>query len=105
MKLEFMVLKDNPLDGDSNINDTWDRIIDKFKEESSELEIAINDGDRTHIAEEVQDVIQICIRIMMLLVKEKYDLIQFNRRHIKKLVKRGWKNSHKIKVFIERDEF
>lgn len=101
MKLKLMVLDKNMLTGESNQNDSWDRVSNKLEEEYSELQEAIIEGDRHHISEEAFDVAQVLVRILVLLGKEKYDLTQLNRRHNKKLVNRGWKESKFINIFIK----
>lgn len=102
MKLKLMVLKDNKKTHETNQNDTYSKIQAKLKEEYLELDEAITDGDKVHIAEEVFDLIQVCIRILVLLVKEKFDLEQLSKRHNKKLVNRGWTHSKIVKIFWDK---
>lgn len=96
------MLDKNVISGEDNKEDTWYKIKEKLKEEADELLEAIEEGDKLHIAEETFDVIQICIRSLVLLGKEKFDLQQLNRRHNKKLVNRGWKHSKIIRVFLNK---
>lgn len=101
MKLKLMILGKNIITGESNQNDSWERVSNKLEEEYKELQEAITEGDRHHISEEAFDVAQVLVRIFVLLGREKYDLLQLNRRHNKKLVNRGWKESKFINIFIK----
>lgn len=76
----------------------------KLKEEYKELDEAIGESDLCHIAEEVQDLIQICIRVLVLLAKKNMNLIELNRRHNKKLINRGWEAIKAIGVLWNEDE-
>lgn len=102
MKIKLMVLKDNRNSEITNQSDTYSMISTKLKEEYLELEEAITEGDRVHIAEETFDVIQTCIRILVLLAKENFDLEQLSKRHNKKLVNRGWTHSKIIRIFWDK---
>lgn len=102
MKIKLMVLKNNRTTGESNENDSWEEISKKLKEEYYELQEAILEGDRPHIAEEVLDVQQIVIRALELLNKENFDLEQLVKRHNRKLVKRGWTHSKIIRMFWDK---
>lgn len=97
-----MVLKDNQNSLETNQKDTYLKIQGKLKEEYLELEEAITEQDRVHIAEEVFDLIQVCIRILVLLAKENFDLEQLSKRHNKKLVKRGWTHYKIISIFWDK---
>lgn len=101
MKLKLMILDKNIITGESNQNDSWERVSNKLEEEYKELQEAITEGNRRHISEETFDLIQVAIRALVILAKEKYDLTQLNRRHNKKLVNRGWKESKFINIFIK----
>ncbi|MBU3102956.1 MazG nucleotide pyrophosphohydrolase domain-containing protein [Clostridium gasigenes] len=102
MKLKLMILKNNKITGESNEDDSWEKISEKVKEEYLELQEAIKEGDRPHIAEEAFDVQQMIIRIMALLEKENLDLEQLGKRHNRKLVKRGWTHSKIIRIFWDK---
>lgn len=102
MNLKFMQLGKNLATGEDNEKDSFEKIKFKFKEESKELIEAIEEKDLMHIAEETFDVAQIIIRCVALLSKEKLDLVQLNRRHNRKLVKRGWKHVNIIRAFWDK---
>ncbi|NFO48681.1 hypothetical protein FDB40_17675 [Clostridium botulinum] len=104
MILNFMQLGKNIKTNEDNQKDNWDSIRKKLKEEYKELDEAIGESDLCHIAEEVQDLIQICIRVLVLLVKKNMNLIELNRRHNKKLVNRGWEAIKTIGVLWNEDE-
>ena len=101
MRFKLMILDKNIITGESNQNDSWESISNKLEEEYKELQQAITEGDRHHISEEVFDLIQVAIRALVILSKEKYDISQLNRRHNKKLVNRGWKEKKIINIFIK----
>lgn len=102
MILKFMQLGKNPVTGEDNEKDTWDLISKDFKEESNELLEAIQEGKLIHIAEETFDVIQICIRSLVLLKKNGINLEVENKQHNKKLVKRRWNYLRFIRVFWDK---
>lgn len=102
MILKFMQLGKNPITGEDNEKDTWDRISKDFKEESNELLEAIQEGKLIHIAEETFDVIQVCIRSLVLLKKNGINLEVENKQHNKKLVKRRWNYLRFIRVFWDK---
>ncbi|NFI95416.1 hypothetical protein FC961_13630 [Clostridium botulinum] len=104
MILNFMQLGKNIKTNEDNQKDNWDSIRKKLKEEYKELDEAIGESDLCHIAEEVQDLIQICIRVLVLLAKKNMNLIELNRRHNKKLVNRGWEAIKAIGVLWNEDE-
>lgn len=102
MKLELMVLDKNINNGENNHNETWEAISIKLEEEYQELQEAIREpNNKAHLGEEILDVIQVCIRALVLLAKEHCNLEQIFKRHNKKLVKRGWKHEKIIKIFIK----
>lgn len=101
MILNFMQLGKNIKTNEDNQKDNWNSIRKKLKEEYKELDEAIGESDLCHIAEEVQDVIQVCIRILILLAKKNMNLIELNRRHNKKLVNRGWHHIEVIKILLK----
>lgn len=102
MNLKFMQLGRNIETREDNEKDGWDKISSKLNEESKELMDAIEERDLMHIAEEVQDLIQVCIRVFVLLKKKKMNLEQLNLRHNRKLVKRGWQHIRIIRVFWDK---
>ncbi|NFO57692.1 hypothetical protein FDB39_12490 [Clostridium botulinum] len=102
MKLKFMQLGNNLVTGEDNERDTWDKIQNKFKEESKELIEAMEEGNLLHILEETFDVIQITIRSLTLLKKNNVDIELGNRVHLKKLCKRRWKCIRFIRVFWDK---
>ncbi|KFX56059.1 hypothetical protein FDC50_06865 [Clostridium botulinum] len=104
MILNFMQLGKNIKTNEYNQKDNWDSIRKKLKEEYKELDEAIGESDLCHIAEEVQDLIQICIRVLVLLAKKNMNLIELNRRHNNKLINRGWEAIKAIGVLWNEDE-
>ena len=102
MKLKFMQLGKNLITGENDDKDTWELISKDFEEESNELIEAIKEGKLIHIAEETFDVIQICIRSLVLLRKNGIDLEIENKQHNKKLVKRRWQYIRFIRVFWDK---
>lgn len=102
MKLKFMQLGKNLETNENNEKDTWDKVKDKLEEEYKELMEAIDEKNFLHIAEEVQDLIQVCIRVFILLKKENLNLEQLNMRHNRKLVKRGWQHVNIIRIFLDK---
>lgn len=102
MILKFMQLGKNPITREDNEKDTWELISKDFKEESNELLEAIQEGKLIHIAEETFDVIQICIRSLVLLNKNGINLEVENKQHNKKLVKRRWNYLRFIRVFWDK---
>ena len=102
MIFKFMQLGKNPETGENNEKDSWDLITKDFKEESNELLEAIQEGDLIHIAEETFDVIQICIRSLVLLKKNNVNLEIENKQHNKKLIKRRWNYIRFIRVFWDK---
>lgn len=101
MKLRLMVLGENIKTHESNRTDSYEKVSRKLNEEYEELQEAIKEDDDFHIAEEVFDLIQVCIRILVILVKKGFDLTQLNNRHNKKLVTRGWKHKSIINIFYK----
>lgn len=100
--MKFMQLGRNIETKEDNEKDGWDKISSKLNEESKELMDAIEERDLMHITEEVQDLIQVCIRVFVLLKKKKMNLEQLNLRHNRKLVKRGWQHIRIIRVFWDK---
>ena len=101
MKLRLMILDRNIKTSESNYNDSWEKISNKLEEEYLEVQEAIREADRAHIAEEIFDLLQVSIRALVLLTKEKFNIEQLNMRHNKKLVNRGWKEKKIINIFIK----
>ena len=104
MMLKFPILSKRVVDGkviDSNDKDSWKKIKEKLKEEYKELQEAIEEADYEHISEETFDLIQICIRALILLAKDNMNLTELNRRHNKKLENRGWTAKNVVGVLIE----
>lgn len=102
MMIKFMQLGKNTVTGEDNEKDTWEFISKDFKEESNELLEAIQEGKLIHIAEETFDVIQVCIRSLVLLKKNGINLEVENKQHNKKLVKRRWNYLRFIRVFWDK---
>ena len=102
MKFKFMQLGKNLETGEDNEKDAWEKIKAKLEEEYKELIEAIEERSVIHIAEEVQDLVQVCIRVFVLLRKENIDLVQVNRQHNRKLVKRNWAHVNIIRVFWDK---
>ncbi|AJG98838.1 hypothetical protein LF65_02252 [Clostridium beijerinckii] len=102
MMIKFMQLGKNPVTGEDNEKDTWELINKDFKEESNEMLEAIQEGKLIHIAEETFDVIQVCIRSLVLLKKNGINLEVENKQHNKKLVKRRWNYLRFIRVFWDK---
>lgn len=102
MKLKFMQLGKNLITSEDNEKDTWYKIKTKLEEEYKELIEAIEEKNLLHIAEEVQDLVQVCIRALILLKKDNMNLEQLNRQHNRKLVKRGWNHVNIIRVFWDK---
>lgn len=101
MKLKLMILDKNIKTLESNDNDSWEKISNKLEEEYQEVQEAIREADRLHVAEEVFDVLQVCIRALVLLAKEGFSIRQLFSRHNKKLVNRGWREKKIIQIFIK----
>lgn len=101
MKLRLMILDRNIKTSESNDNDSWEKISNKLEEEYHEVQEAIREADKLHVAEEVFDVLQVCIRALVLLTKDGFDIRQLFNRHNKKLVNRGWKEKKIINIFIK----
>lgn len=99
MIIKFMQLGKNPVTKEDNEKDTWELIRNDFKEESDELLEAIQKGRLIHIAEETFDVIQVCVRSLVLLKKNNVNIEVENKQHNKKLVKRRWSYLRFIRVF------
>lgn len=102
MIFKFMQLGKNPITGENNEQDTWELITKDFKEESNELLEAIKEGNLIHIAEETFDVIQVCIRSLVLLKKNNVNLEIENKQHNKKLIKRRWNYIRFIRVIWDK---
>ncbi|MFL0167698.1 MazG nucleotide pyrophosphohydrolase domain-containing protein [Candidatus Clostridium helianthi] len=102
MILKFMQLGKNPITGEDNEKDTWELVSKDLQEESNELLEAIQEGKLIHIAEETFDVIQVCIRSLVLLKKNGINLEVENKQHNKKLVKRRWNYLRFIRVFWDK---
>ena len=102
MKLKFMQLGKNLETNEDNEKDTWDNVKDKLEEEYKELIEAIEEKKFLHIAEEVQDLVQVCIRVFSLLKRANMDMEQLNMRHNRKLVKRGWQHVNIIRIFWDK---
>ena len=102
MNLKLMILDRNIKTTETNENDSWEKISNKLEEEYLEVKEALKNGsDKLHIAEEIFDVIQVCIRALVLLSKEGLNISQLFNRHNKKLVNRGWKEKKIINIFIK----
>lgn len=97
-----MQLGKNTITGEDNENDTWELISKKLEEEYKELIEAIKEKNLIHICEETFDVIQVCIRSLVLLMKNGMDLEIENKQHNKKLVKRRWNYLKFIRVFWDK---
>lgn len=102
MKLKFMQLGKKLETNEDNEKDTWDKIKVKLDEESKELIEAIEEKNFLHVAEEVFDLCQVCIRVFALLKKENLNIEQLNMRHNRKLVKRGWQHVNIIRIFWDK---
>ncbi len=102
MMIKFMQLGKNPVTGEDNEKDTWELVSKALQEESNELIEAIQEGKLIHIAEETFDVIQVCIRSLVLLKKNGINLEVENKQHNKKLVKRRWNYLRFIRVFWDK---
>lgn len=87
---------------EDNTEDVWDKVKSKLEEEYKKLIEAIEEKNFLHIAEEVQDLVQVCIRVFVLLKKENLNLEQLNMRHNRKLVKRGWQHVNIIRIFWDK---
>ncbi|MDU7948734.1 MAG: MazG nucleotide pyrophosphohydrolase domain-containing protein [Clostridium sp.] len=101
MKLKLMVLDENIETHENNRCDSYEEVSKKLKEEYKELQEAIKEEEDVQIAEEVFDLIQVCIRILVILSKRGFSLMQLNNRHNKKLVNRGWKHKNIINIFYK----
>lgn len=102
MIFKFMQLGRNLVTGENNEQDTWELITKDFKEESNELLEAIQEGKLIHIAEETFDVIQVCIRSLVVLKKNNVNIEVENKQHNKKLIKRRWERIRFIRVFWDK---
>ena len=102
MKLKFMQLGKNLETKEDNTEDVWDKVKAKLEEEYKELIEAIEEKNFLHVAEEVFDLCQVCIRVFVLLKKENLNLEQLNMRHNRKLIKRGWKHVNIIRIFWDK---
>lgn len=77
-------------------DDSWEYTQEKLIEEYIELQNAINDlrkrdGTIEHVAEETFDVIQICVGILDKLESKHPGIAtKENKKHLKKLINRGW---------------
>nr|WP_209740800.1 MazG nucleotide pyrophosphohydrolase domain-containing protein [Clostridium tertium] len=99
-----MVLDENIETHENNRKDSYEEVSKKLRKEYKELQEAIKEDDDVHIAEEVFDLIQVCIRILVILTKKGFSLLQLSNRHNKKLVTRGWKHKNIINVFYNRED-
>lgn len=81
---------------------TYEDWKNKLVEECDELKIALDSGDRTEIAEEALDVVQVCIGIIAKIVRKgiRIDLAIF--KHNKKLVNRDCKESAIVEFNVVR---
>lgn len=101
MKLKLMILDKNIKTSENNDNDSWKAISEKLEEEYLEVQEAITEANREHIAEEIFDIVQVAIRALVLLSKEKFSIEQLNRKHNRKLISRGWKEKSIINIFVK----
>jgi phosphoribosyl-ATP pyrophosphohydrolase len=85
-----MQLGENKKLGENNLEDSWEKIRAKLKEEYEELITEIDKENLLNISLEVFDLIQVCIRVLILLKKNKVNLTVENKQHNKKLKKRKW---------------
>lgn len=99
MVLKYMELETNGKE--DNKNDNWDKIKEKLSEELNELIEAIEEKDVKHIGEEVNDTVQVLIRVFKQIEKDGGNIEQLNARHNKKIVNRKWKGKRKIKIIVE----
>lgn len=81
---------------------TWEDWGKKIKEEVDELVIAIKSRDKSAIAEEVMDVIQVCVGVMAKLYKECISIDKEIQRHNGKLNDRGCEIAAEIKFNISK---
>lgn len=81
------------LDKEETLTKEFVKLQEEFKEVSKAIEL----NDIENIAEEVLDVVQVCIGMLETLQETKnIDIRQEVGRHVKKLVERGWKDKGKI---------
>lgn len=96
-----MILDKNVITQEDNSNDTYDKALDKLKEEYEELQEAIKEKDNIHVAEEAFDVIQVILRVLELLSKDGLSIEQLSNRHNKKLVNRGWTHKKLLRILFK----
>lgn len=98
MKLMVLDKNKNENNSKSSLRHTFKRL----NKEVDELAQAVADGDNNHIAEEVLDVIQMCIAMLFKLFISGLDIENAIHKHNRKLMRRGWKPSAIIKVQVNR---
>lgn len=102
--LKMVILDKNELLKLDHSTWNWNEILDKVKEESKELAVAIQEGDKAHIAEETLDNIQINMGVLDKLQQEGVNINQEFQRHEKKLINRKWKIKGIISIKVYKHE-
>ncbi|KZL94348.1 MazG nucleotide pyrophosphohydrolase domain-containing protein [Clostridium magnum] len=100
--MKLMVLDKNKKLGCDNSKWSFKDVFKKLKEEVNELGEAIEEGDKDHIAEEVLDVVQVCIAILFKLFMNGINIEDAVHKHNKKLTDRFWKPKAVIKITVNR---
>lgn len=100
--MQLLVLDKNKKLGYDNSKWSFKDIFKKLKEEVNELEEAIEEGNKVHIAEEVLDIIQISIAALFKLFMNGVNIGNAISIHNKKLEARGWKPRAVIKINVNR---
>jgi len=94
--MKLMILSHN--DKVNKNTETWNDVLNKHKEESKELIVAIEEGNKSAIEEETMDQLQICFGILDKLEREGTNLEELFNRHNRKMVKRFWRDKGVIKI-------
>lgn len=104
MRLRMMILE-KAVSHNKSVNvrkltySEWQR---KLSEECTELHESIGLHDKTKIAEEVLDVVQVCFGIIAKLVREGLLIDIMVHKHNKKLINRGCRESAVVNFSVVR---
>ena len=86
----------------TNENDTLESILPKLKEEYEEfIEAVQEDHPIEHKLEEFLDLVQTCVRVGKVFIKEGNDLESASKVHVNKLRGRGWNFENHIDIYFE----
>lgn len=78
-------------------------LVEKLDEESAEVYHAIASESNERQAEEIIDVIQVCVALLDLLEQEGIDIKEQVARHMFKLLERGWRYKAVLTIDITKE--